>query len=83
MVNQPPVVPDVSVYANPQFARTSIAPLVQSSTYVAPMPQAQPAKSDMDLPSRLKRRLSARRPEPDRSGSTTPRRWFRWGRQSE
>lgn len=86
MVNQPPLVPDVSIYTNPEFARTSIAP---PTAYATPLPPTQSHKSETDLPrlsapSRLKRRLSTRRGEPDRSGSTTPRRWFRWpGRAAE
>ncbi|CAK9786746.1 hypothetical protein CC85DRAFT_331578 [Cutaneotrichosporon oleaginosum] len=80
MVDQPPEVPDIAIYTNPQFAQTAVA---SPTTYPAPLPQKLPRKSDTDLPSRLKRRLSGRYAELDRSGATTPRRWFRWARQTD
>ncbi|BEI84192.1 hypothetical protein CcaverHIS002_0407960 [Cutaneotrichosporon cavernicola] len=83
MMNAVPAVPDRGFYLDPQFARTSIT---QPSVHVTPMPQVLPRKSETDLSSRLMRQLSSRRSErePERAGSTTPRRWFgRLGRQTE
>ncbi|BEJ15245.1 hypothetical protein CspHIS471_0410120 [Cutaneotrichosporon sp. HIS471] len=83
MMNPGPAVPDRGFYLDPQFAQTSIT---QPSARVTPMPQVLPRKSETDLSSRIRRRLSSRRRvrEPERAGSTTPRRWFgRLGRQTE